>query len=125
MPFFSAAKRWPLPVQASNHPSLPTLNTQAESAEEKPSPASLPQSVTDAIFQDIQTRWAIDPARAQITQAEPRLWSDGCLGLAPPGEFCQEVLVAGWQVTVAHSRQQWVYRIEQFRETSALGPGRK
>ncbi len=71
---------------------------------------SLPVSVTNAITQDIETRWGDDPRQINIIQAEPRIWSDGCLGLAPPGEFCQEVLVEGWQVTVARDRQQWVYR---------------
>ncbi|MGF1603149.1 MAG: hypothetical protein ACFCU8_14215 [Thermosynechococcaceae cyanobacterium] len=75
-----------------------------------PDAERLPESLKAAVFQDIQSRWPVDGSPLQIVQAEPRLWSDGCLGLAPPGEFCQEVLVVGWQLTVARDRQQWMYR---------------
>ncbi len=72
--------------------------------------SSLPETVTTAVLEDIQSQWQVEPSQLRVTEAQPRLWSDGCLGLAPPGQFCQEVLVVGWQVTVAHHRQQWVYR---------------
>lgn len=70
----------------------------------------LPAPVAAAVRQAVQDRWDIDSTQLQITAATPRLWSDGCLGLAPPGQFCQEVLMKGWQVTVTHNRLQWVYR---------------
>lgn len=94
------ALRWPQATQ----PQIAQSSTS-----NLPEP-SLPTSVANAVFRDIETRWQIAPTEMRVLQAEPKLWSDGCLGLAPPGEFCQEVLVMGWQVTVAHRRQQWVYR---------------
>ncbi|MGB7415034.1 MAG: hypothetical protein WA902_12575, partial [Thermosynechococcaceae cyanobacterium] len=49
----------------------PTISPDAE---------RLPEPVKAAVLQDIQSRWPIDGAPLQIIQAEPRLWSDGCLG---------------------------------------------
>jgi hypothetical protein len=98
-----------LPARAADHSQRSPILIAPAATSNIPA-ASLPESVASAVFQDIEARWAVDPAQMQVTQAESRLWSDGCLGLAPPGEFCQEVLVMGWQVTVAHRRQQWVYR---------------
>jgi hypothetical protein len=98
-----------LPARATDHAQRSPVPIVPAATSNGPA-ASLPESVTNAVFQDIRARWAADPAQIQVIQAESKLWSDGCLGLAPPGEFCQEVLVMGWQVTVAHRRQQWVYR---------------
>lgn len=92
--------------KASGQP-LPLRTGQVISDVSRP---ALPTSVANAVLQDIEARWNLDPSEMRVIQAESKLWSDGCLGLAPPGEFCQEVLVMGWQVTVAHRRQQWVYR---------------
>ncbi|MGB8700821.1 MAG: hypothetical protein WCD18_15495, partial [Thermosynechococcaceae cyanobacterium] len=42
--------------------------------------------------------------------AQAKTWSDACLGLAGPDEMCAAVLVEGWEVTLTHDRQEWVYR---------------
>ncbi|PZD72445.1 hypothetical protein C1752_03711 [Acaryochloris thomasi RCC1774] len=104
-----------LPAQANGEMRRPKASDQpsplrAAQAISNLSGPSLPTSVANAVFQDIEARWSLDPTEMRVIQTKPKLWSDGCLGLAPPGEFCQEVLVMGWQVTVARRRQQWVYR---------------
>jgi hypothetical protein len=97
-----------LPVNGQEASSEQT--SPAETVEITPIASDLPETVKRSVLQDIQTRWDIEATQIEIISAEPQLWSDGCLGLAPPGEFCQEVFVVGWQVTVGRDRQQWVYR---------------
>ena len=73
-------------------------------------PSQLPHVVEHAVLQAIREQFGVDVAPSNITRAEPKVWSDGCLGLGPVGEICTETLVRGWQVTVRHGRQHWVYR---------------
>ncbi|PSB03994.1 hypothetical protein [Merismopedia glauca] len=70
----------------------------------------LTKAVADAVLADVQNRFQINPNSLKIITAERRSWSDGCLGLADPGQFCTEAIVPGWRVTVAGNSQQWVYR---------------
>jgi hypothetical protein len=73
----------------------------------------LPESAKSAIFSDLVSRSSVPRSSLQITQAEPKTWSNGCLELAEPGVFCTEALVPGWLVTVESSRQRWVYHSDQ------------
>ena len=70
----------------------------------------LPEAVGNAVLEAIQDQFGVNVSANDIIQAEPRIWSDGCLGLGPVGEICSEVFVRGWQVTVRYQRQHWVYR---------------
>lgn len=76
----------------------------------QPSPAALPMSVADAVLDAIAKDFNRDRTQLQIRDSQPRLWSDGCLGLGPIGTVCQEVLVVGWQVSVLDTTTVWVYR---------------
>ena len=61
--------------------------------------------------------------RFRISAATPRNWPDGCLGLAEPGEFCAQVLIPGWQVTVTNGQQNWVYRTDSSGSALRLEVG--
>lgn len=71
---------------------------------------SLPESVKMAVLQAAATQTGIPFDQLAVTKALPKIWSDGCLGLADPGQLCTAVLVKGWQVTVSQNRREWVYR---------------
>jgi hypothetical protein len=81
-----------------------------EIAQELPQDSNLPDSVAKAVLQDAQTRSHLSVKQLRIVNAEPRNWSDGCLGLASPGTFCTQIVVPGWQVTVESGQQSFVYR---------------
>lgn len=99
-----------MPALGQPAKSVTAIDQGGQVLEQSAIASDLPVTVKPAVLQAIESRWNIKAQDLTLTKAEPRLWSDGCLGLAPPGEFCQEVLVVGWRVTVTHQRQQWVYR---------------
>jgi hypothetical protein len=70
----------------------------------------LPDSVKEAVLQAASVQTGLKPEQLALTQAQSKIWSDGCLGLSPPEQMCAAVLVQGWEVRVAHQRQEWVYR---------------
>lgn len=74
---------------------------------------TLPQSVREAVLNDLSTRTSLPASTFTIVSVEPRTWSDGCLGLSAPGQFCTQVIVPGWQVIVSHNQQQWIYRTDE------------
>jgi hypothetical protein len=74
---------------------------------------ALPDSVKEAVLQAASVQTGLKPEQLTLTQATSKVWSDGCLGLAPPEQMCTAVLVQGWEVRVAHQRQEWVYRTKE------------
>jgi len=77
-----------------------------------PETRELPAPVQAAVFADLSQRTGQAVAGFQVTQAEPQTWPDGCLGLAAPDQFCTQMLVSGWRVTVRDGTRSWVYRTD-------------
>jgi hypothetical protein len=50
--------------------------------------------------------------RLQIQAAQRQTWTDGCLGLATPGELCTQALVEGWRIILTDNQKTWVYRTD-------------
>lgn len=83
---------------------------------------SLPQSVAEAVRQDLAQQVGIKPDQLTITQATIQTWPDSCLGLAKSGEMCAQVLVEGWRVFLSNGQQVWVYRTDTQGKTLRLEP---
>ncbi len=73
----------------------------------------LPGGIVEQVLADAAARSDLDPSQLKISKAEPKVWSDSCLGLGGLNALCQEVLVPGWQVVAQSDRQRWVYRTNQ------------
>ncbi len=73
----------------------------------------LPSRVTNAVLVDLSKQTGISTGQLQITQYSRQTWSNGCLGLAKPGEICTQAIVEGWRVVAANGRQNWVYRTDR------------
>jgi hypothetical protein len=96
----------PWPVSAAEAPQLVSQQLLTE-----PAPAGeLPNSVAEAIRQDIAQDTGRSPNSLQIVEFARRTWPDGCLGLAEADEFCTLNIVPGWLVAVEGDGQRWVYR---------------
>ncbi len=52
----------------------------------------------------------------EIVAAEPMRWADSCLGLALPGEACQQGEVAGLRVTLQVGAEPYVYHVDASGE---------
>lgn len=89
------------------------LSSSSAIALSQQSVADLPAAVSNAVLQDLSQRIQQPIASFQITRAEQRTWSDGCLGLSEPGTLCTQVLIPGWQVIVTRNHCCWVYRTNQ------------
>lgn len=57
------------------------------------------------------------PDQISVVQVQPKVWSDGCLGLGGLRVDCAERLTPGWEITLTNANapypQQWVYRSNQ------------
>jgi hypothetical protein len=83
---------------------------------------SFPESVKEAVFQAVAAKTKLPSDQFVLTQATPKVWSDGCLGLGPPAQMCTAVLVRGWEVRVMHQHQEWVYRTNSSGQAVQLDP---
>ncbi len=70
----------------------------------------LPESVSQAVIQEVSRITNIDPNKLKIINYSQQLWPDGCLGLSKPGELCTLALVEGWRVVVGNEDKEWIYR---------------
>lgn len=52
---------------------------------------SLPDSVKNAVFQEIERQAGVDLNTLKVIRAEYRVWNDGCLGVQKPGIYCLQV----------------------------------
>lgn len=72
----------------------------------------LPRRVANAVLQDLSRRTGIPIDQLKIVEFSQKTWSNGCLGLPQPDEFCTQVLVEGWRVVVSDGRQTSIYRTD-------------
>jgi hypothetical protein len=97
---------------------FPTLETSAPNQVDP----SFPESIGSAVLQAASVQSGLPLEQLTLSQATPKTWSDGCLGLALPNQFCIAVLVRGWEVRVTHERQEWVYRTSATGQKIILDP---
>jgi hypothetical protein len=83
---------------------------------------AFPEAVKTAVLQAVSAETRLQPDQFVLTQATPKIWSDGCLGLGPPAQMCTAVLVRGWEVRVMHQHQEWVYRTNSSGQAVQLDP---
>jgi hypothetical protein len=62
---------------------------------------------------DLAAKLNIDEKAIVIMEVEEKTWSDGCLGLAKPGEFCTQALVPGFKVEMLAKGESYTYRTNQ------------
>lgn len=74
---------------------------------------SAPNAVITATRQDLSQKTKIPANQLQVKSATAQTWSDGCLGLANPGEICTQALVEGWRVVLTNNQKTWVYRTDR------------
>ncbi|MDR7899091.1 hypothetical protein RHJ63_12315 [Thermosynechococcus sp. JY1334] len=72
-----------------------------------------PEIITRAIAIAAE-QFGEEPAQISVVQVQPKVWSDGCLGLGGLRVDCAERLTPGWEITLTNPKapypQQWVYR---------------
>lgn len=83
---------------------------------------SVPDSIQQAVLQDLSQQTGDAPEGFQIIQAQKQTWPDGCLGLGAPDVLCTMALVEGWQVQVSNGSQTWIYRTDAFGDIVKLEP---
>ena len=89
-------------------PSLQEESTEILSAKE----TQLPPEVQSAVLEAAASRTSKPVSTLRILEAQPRNWSDGCLGLAAPDKLCTQVITPGWQVVVTDGSRNWTYRTD-------------
>lgn len=82
----------------------------------------LPPQLAQAVLQDLSRKVRIPVEKLKITSYTHKTWSDGCLGLPRRDEFCTQVLVPGWRITLSNNRQTWIYRSDRTGRVLRLEP---
>jgi hypothetical protein len=90
----------------------PNLPKEQPLAHTVPKTKELPPNIQSAVLNDASRRTSQDVAAFSIIKAEEHTWSDSCLGLSQPDEFCAQVLTPGWQVVVTDGKEEWIYRTD-------------
>ena len=70
--------------------------------------ANLPSTVGDAVVKDASQRLGIKKSKLRIAKVEP-ITTDSCLNLPDKGEFCTQIAVKAWQISVVGGKQRLVY----------------
>ena len=97
--------------ELAGQPSASQMNKDEQTAEDNIK--LLPEAITDAVFKEVSQQSGMPASQLRIVEVARQTWSDGCLGLGGSDTLCTQSLVPGWQVTVASSEQQWVYRTNE------------
>ncbi|MGJ5673671.1 MAG: hypothetical protein ACR9NN_08710 [Nostochopsis sp.] len=71
--------------------------------------SGLPLPVARAVLQDVSRTQGVLASQLKIAEYHQQTWSNGCLGLPKPDEFCTQALVPGWRVIVSNGTQNWIY----------------
>lgn len=90
-------------------PLSPQLTASASVTRAQPPP----EAVLNSVRQAIADQHSVSPDDIQIGQSHPSTWSDGCLELPQPGEFCTQALVDGWQIEAIYNNDTWIYHTDQ------------
>ena len=67
-------------------------------------------SAARAARNSLAARLGISTSDVIVTSIESRDWPDSCLGLARSGQFCAQVIVPGYQVTMQARGLTYIYR---------------
>jgi hypothetical protein len=85
-------------------------NTRVDDSRSVKSSASLLESVTNAVLQEVSYQSGLPRSALRIIHAHQQTWSDECKGVNKLGILCTETQVPGWQVTVVSGPKRWVYQ---------------
>lgn len=92
--------------------------------EDTPTQTGTPaNSVVRAVVRDLSRRTRIPTRNLSVVNATRQTWSDNCLGLAQPGEFCGQSLVEGWRLQLTDNRRTWFYRTDSRGRVVRLEEG--
>ena len=73
---------------------------------------TLSPELQQAVLQAVGAQQNVPIEQLQITETKAADWSNACLGLAAPDEFCAQIITPGWAVTVTNGQQTWQYRTD-------------
>lgn len=73
-------------------------------------PAGIPDSVWDAVLDDLARRLDRPPTDPVVVSAKAMTWNDGSLGCPKPGQVYTQALVDGFQVVVEVDGERFDYR---------------
>lgn len=78
-----------------------------------PIDTSLPPAVALARLSLVGRLGMTDAKSIAILTADETDWSDGCLGLTAPNEFCTQVITPGYRVVMQTGEHTYIYRTNE------------
>ncbi len=93
---------------APGAPQADSDGTSSEASDE--SLAGYPATAALAAREALAVRLSADAGEITVEDAEPRDWSDSCLGLGGPAESCAAVITPGYAFLLVHDGTDYHYR---------------
>lgn len=98
----------PLPTQAQQRTQQQFLTQTIAQTQPQTQGASLPQTLTAKLLQDMAWRSFVPLKEVRIVRTEETL-VDGCLSIAPPDVPCNAIGIPGWKVTIEARQHRFLY----------------
>jgi hypothetical protein len=99
---------------------MPSLASTSRIRQSHTSCDRLPHHLANRVRRDLARQLQIPRRRLSIVDYRRQVWSDGCLELATPGEFCTQAIVPGWRIELTDGTQRWVYHTDETGQTLRL-----
>jgi len=88
--------------------------TSGENPEPRSSVHDLPvEPAAAAARRDLAAKLGTPEKSIVIMQIDEKTWSDGCLGLGKPEEFCTQALIEGFRVEMLAEGKTYFYRTDK------------
>jgi len=100
-----------------------TVGCGAEVTPEEPTPLGLQPDVAQAAREEVSAATGVPAEEIEIVRANQVEWTDTCLELGGPDEFCGQALTPGWRVILEADGQEYEVRTDLGADTVRLKEG--
>lgn len=108
-------------AQPTSEPTEPATEPIERSNEEGADP---PAQLVEDLKSVVSTRTGIPSYEIMFVSAEAVEWSDACLGIPNPDEFCAQVITPGYRITLRTMTEEYVFHTDRTGDSIRLADDR-
>lgn len=86
--------------------------------------ADPPAQLVEDLKSVVSTRTGIPSYEIMFVSAEAVEWSDACLGIPNPDEFCAQVITPGYRITLRTMTEEYVFHTDRTGDSIRLADDR-
>lgn len=88
----------------------PSITDTVQGQETAPNAKTVSSPAVESLKIFLSENLGISEGEIEIINVTAKDWPDACLGLAKPGQFCAQVITAGYEINVRVNNQELKYR---------------